>query len=124
MYSTIKLECIRPKAEPTLRELDRIFGLGFKECVKPRHWVAEIVGLDPKYTFKRVFLSQKRDFSKSNSVGSRGVYANYMLEYGKVFEVSDPKSWRRIDRYFLLAGPDDMILSKEEVVEWLKIRSE
>lgn len=124
MYSTIKIECIRPKVEPMLYALDHILGLGYKECVKPRHWVAEITGLDSKYGFKRKFLSQKKDFSKSNSVGSRGVYANYMLEYGKVFEVSAPKSWRRTDRYFLLAGQVDKVLSREEVLQWVKIKSE
>ena len=58
-------------------------------------WVAEIVGLHPKYKLDRAFLPYKKDYSRSNSVGSRGVYANYILEAGHIYDIKDFK-----DRYF------------------------
>lgn len=120
MYSTIKIECIGAVPNPVYMAIDKMFGLGYSECFKKRYWVAEITGTDPKFGFKREFLNPKHDFTKSNSKGSRGVYASYFLEYGKVYEISSPVSWKNTDRYFLIAGENNKRMSKEEVVEWLK----
>jgi hypothetical protein len=58
-------------------------------------WVAEISGRDPKYTLARTFLRFKRDYAQANSKGSRGIYAVYLLDAEKLYEVKDGK-----DRYF------------------------
>jgi hypothetical protein len=61
----------------------------------PRTWVAEITGRDPKYRYARNFLPFKKDYSLSNSKGTRGIYAIYILDGGKFYEV---KYWK--ERYF------------------------
>jgi hypothetical protein len=85
--------------------------------IPPSAWVAEITGLDHKYKYKRNFLPYKKDYSRSNSVGSRGVYAVYILETGKIYEIKDHK-----DRYYCTVTDNGNIvrLSEDEVREWLK----
>lgn len=82
----------------------------------PSAWVAEITGADPKYKFKREFLRFKKDYSRANSVGSRGVYANYILESGKIYDIKEHK-----DRYYCTVTDNGNIvrLSEDEVKEWL-----
>lgn len=67
---------------------------------KGRGWVAEIELRDggPQRRFLRAF----KDYSKANSVGSRGVFAAYWLAPGKIYEVSAPQSWTSTDRYYCL----------------------
>lgn len=121
MYSTIKLECIMSDIEFNLKIIDKLFGLGFKSVYKQRAWVAEITGLSQKYNFERKFLDARLDYRKANSKGTRGIYANYLLEYGKIYEISDPRSWSTTERYFLLAGPHGgERMSKSDVISWLK----
>jgi hypothetical protein len=80
-------------------------------------WVAEITGFDLKYKFKREFLRFKKDYSRSNSVGSRGVYANYILESGHIYDIKDHK-----DRYFCKVDSHGNIirLSESDVKQCLK----
>jgi hypothetical protein len=84
-------------------------------------WVAEIAGTDPKYKYNRKFLRYNKDYSRSNSKGSRGVYAEYILESGKIYDVKEFKG-----RYFCTVNNNgDIIkLSESEVREWLKNHSE
>jgi hypothetical protein len=85
-----------------------------------RYWVAEILGLGLRYMFDRKFLKPKYDYKDSNSVGSRGVYANYFPEYHKIYEVSSPQSWKNIDRYFCVFDEDgEHRLTKKQVIECL-----
>jgi hypothetical protein len=83
----------------------------------PSAWVAEITGPDSKYKYQRKFLRLKKDYSRSNSKGSRGVYAEYILDSGRLYEVKDFKN-----RYFCTVSDDgDIIkLNESEVQEWLK----
>lgn len=74
------------------------FGAGF--VMKPRNWVAEIIGPSQKYGLERSFIKGKIDLSKANSKETRGVCFNYILESGKIYEVSKPTSWRSTDRFF------------------------
>ena len=126
MYSTIKIECIGASPNDVYLAIDKMFGgvIGYAECFKKRWWVAEITGICEKYGLSRSFLSPRRDASKSNSVGSRGIYANYILEYGKLYEVSSPASWKKTDRYFCTGDDPKKHLTKEEAIEWLKTHSE
>lgn len=126
MYSTIKIECIGAQPDPVHLAFDKMLGglIGVADCYKPRYWVAEITGICTKYGLARKFLSPRRDASKSNSAGSRGIYASYMLEHGKIYEISSPRSWKKTDRFFCEGSEPSKILNKEEVLEWLKTRSE
>jgi len=57
-----------------------------------KEWVAEIVGRDPKYKFKREFLLPvSRDWSSSGKTGT----TSFELEPGKVYEVNEPWRGRR-----------------------------
>lgn len=79
-------------------------------------WVAEITGLCGKFGFERKFLRYKKDYSRANSIGSRGVYAVYILDNAKVYEVLSRPTWGRSDRYFArVDGGKLRRLTKEEV---------
>ena len=57
-----------------------------------KEWVAEIIGRDPKYKFKRKFLQPvSRDWSYSGKTGT----TSFELEPGKVYEVNEPWKGRR-----------------------------
>jgi hypothetical protein len=47
-------------------------------------WVAEIKGSDPRYGLAREFLRGIRDYSRANSVRTRGVFETYELLEGRV----------------------------------------
>lgn len=80
-------------------------------------WVSEITGTDPKFKYQRQFLRYNKDYSKANSKGSRGVYAHFILESGRIYEV---KEYKR--RYFCKVSDDGDIIQidEEEVRQWLK----
>lgn len=73
-------------------------------------WVAEVTGPDEKYGLARTFLRGKMDYSKSNSVGSRGVFVEYILSPGKVYEVKSQETWCRASRYFCTVGEEGDII--------------
>ena len=75
-----------------------------------KEWVAEIVGRDPKYTFKREFLNAvARDWSYSGKTGTTA----YELENGKIYEINEP--WK--DRRFVeVRNGEIKTLDTEEVL--------
>ena len=77
-------------------------------------WVAEITGPDDTYGLKRVFLRCKIDYSKANSKGSRGIFAEYILSQWKIYEVKDQISWGRARRYFCTVGDGGDIVELDE----------
>lgn len=85
-----------------------------------RPWVAEILGPGPAYTHARRFVRAKKDYSKANSKGSRGVYLWYVLESGHVYEVNERKTWSTTERYFVRVADDGGIVRvpAEEVATW------
>mgnify|MGYP001482488234 FL=1 len=87
----------------------------------PSGWVAEITGFDQKYKYARKFLKRKLDYSRANSKGSRGVYAEYILESGKIYDVKQQISWKRVHRYFCTVNQDGdiVILSESEFLVYL-----
>lgn len=111
-----------------VRQLGRLYGGIVDEMapglgvsifhIPPSAWIAEISGPDSKYKFKREFLRFKKDYSRANSVGSRGVYANYILESGRIYDVKCHK-----DRYYCKIDDQGKIirLTESEVIECLKI---
>jgi hypothetical protein len=83
-------------------------------------WVARILGPDPKYGFKREFIHGQRDYTFSNSVGSRGIYEYFALTPG-IYEVNERLTWKRARRYFVrVEGTEITEISKDEVLECLK----
>ena len=56
--------------------------------VPPRSsWVAEITGPDETYGLRREFLRPKLDYSRANAKGSRGIFAEYILESGHIYDL-------------------------------------
>ena len=67
--------------------------------------VWELTGLSPgEGGFLKRVLSPHKDYSKANSVGSRGVFAFYLLEEGKIYEVMSPQSWGNTNHYYVTYG--------------------
>jgi hypothetical protein len=123
----LKIECIGDDTHQVLKLYRNLTnelmpGLGdmtFGKSQKP-YWVAEITGEDSKYKFKREFLRCKKDYSEANGVGSRGVYVYYNLEEGKVYHVSSPESWKRIDKYYCTIKNGELQrLTQKEVEKWV-----
>ena len=88
-----------------------------------RAWVAE----REINTFKRIFLKPIIDYSESNSKGTRGVYALYLLVPGKLYEISEPTSWKNTHRYHaivkngklrILSG--EILLKKDEIIKLMR----
>ena len=80
-------------------------------------WVAKITGLYGNDGLKRDFLYGKRDYTKSNSKGTRGIFLWYVLESGNFYEVSSPISWSRLERYFCTVSEEGEInkITKREI---------
>lgn len=131
MKATLKLEVIGDNTHQHLKLWTSVInealpGVGsalLGNC-PPSCWVAEITGTDHKYGFDREFLRGRKDYSKANSIGSRGVYLWYILESGRYYEVKERTSWSGSDRYFVKVtmGGDIERVSKSEVEHWLKGR--
>jgi len=130
MKATLKLECIGDSHDQMFKFFKTltadVCGKGLAEqtfgTMKASYFVAEITGFHPKFKYERRFLKCKKDYKKSNSKGSRGVFAFYILESGKIYDVLEPVSWKNSHRYFCTVDDDgDIItLEKEEVDQCLK----
>ena len=84
-----------------------------------RPWVARISGRDPKRGLRREFVSGSRDYSGSNSKGSRGIVTLYTLDDGQ-YEVCGGDSWGSAGkRYFIRVanGSAVKILAGDLVLE-------
>jgi len=86
-----------------------------------RPWVALIQGRDPKYGFAREFLTGVRDYSRANSVGSRGIVTVWTLGDG-LYEISLPQSWSRTERFFarVVDGQLERISAAEVAAEFVQ----
>lgn len=67
---------------------------------KSRNWVAQIFASNGRGGWVRSFLDGNRDYSLSNSRGSRGIMVSYLLEQGPIYEINAPQTWSCSDRYF------------------------
>jgi hypothetical protein len=85
-------------------------------------WVAKITGLDPKFGVAREFLHGVRDYSRANSVGSRGIETGWVITEPGIYERNIPTSWKNTDRsYFeLRADGTAADLDKIEVIKKLR----
>lgn len=79
-------------------------------------WVAEINGPDDKYGLSRTFLRYKVDYSKANSKGSRGIFAEYILSPRKIYEVRSQESWGRSRRYFCTVDDEGNVIELDEEI--------
>lgn len=102
---------------PHMRQYVKVLQWGQK---KMRPWVARITGRDPKYVYRREFIVGMRDYSKANSVGSRGVYEYFALPDG-VYEVNERVTWKRTRRYFIRVENAEITeIVREDVERWLE----
>ena len=129
MAAILRLECIGDDTDQQFRLYrnmtnEMLPGLGDLAFSLPkRWWAAEITGPSPKYGYERQFLRYKKDYSEANSVGSRGVYAYYILQKGRIYEVSAPRSWKNTDRYFCRVQAGEIVrIDREDVDRWLNDR--
>jgi hypothetical protein len=130
MKTTLKLECIGDDVDQTLRHWKKVTsqlcGKNIAEATFGKmphsYFVAEIIGFHPKYKYERKFLGFQKDYKNANSKGSRDIYAYYILEEGKIYDVKEPYSWGNHHRYFCTVDEKGniKILTKEEVDQWLK----
>ena len=129
MKATLKIELVGDDvvqrarfSEKRVNEALPGLGTGVFGGWPPSGWVAELIGLDHRYGYKRRFLRPRKDYAKSNSTGSRGVYAWFVIESGKCYEVCEKLSWRHSNRYFCQVTDQGNIveMDKNEVDEWVK----
>lgn len=85
-----------------------------------KEWIAEIIGRDPKYTYKRDFLRPVgRDWSSSGRTGSTA----FQLEEGRIYEIREPYRGRRFvevrNGEIITISPEDVLerISREEETE-------
>jgi hypothetical protein len=128
MKAIIKLELYDDSTNMSIHDLikyiDSIRGKGTGRIIlgsiPPSVWVAEIIGRDPKYQYARKFLRYKKDYSQSNSKGTRGIYAVYIIDEGRIYEVKDNKK-----RYFCIVQDWDIRQVNLDYVEsWLRSKNE
>jgi len=111
MKATFGLEAIGGfsiRTHTGVHEIDDLFDMPYP-C-----WVAEIKGFGKKYHYDREFVPGKNDYSKANSKGTRGIFCWYVLESGHVYEVKEPTSWSRIERYFCRVSDEGEIIKISE----------
>jgi hypothetical protein len=132
MKATLGLELfgdnIMRQMQATRRSLNELGpGLGDEIIgkVPAGTWVAEIIGHDLRYGYQRQFSGEPPDYTRANSKGSRGVFAWYILESGRTYEVKAQLSWSRTERYFCFVSPEGEIIriDKEEVDAWLRLKN-
>jgi hypothetical protein len=124
----LKIECIGDNISSQCKFYTKqinsmISGLGslvFGETPE-RYSVYEVYYDRKNYSIKKVKLYPKKDYSKANSVGSRGVYAFYFLENGKMYEVKEPTSWRNTEHYFCKIENNELLrMTPEEAIKCLR----
>lgn len=90
-------------------------GVGMLPC-----FVNEVLGFGPK-GLEEISLRGQVDYSQANSVGSRGVYVFYFLEENRIYHVSSPKSWKKIDEHYCFVKKGKIIrLSFKQVIKCLE----
>lgn len=70
-------------------------------------------------------LRGKRDYSRANSRGSRGIYVHYLLESGHLYWVTSKTSWRCTETYYCAVTDTGDInrVDKGDVPKWLNAHS-
>lgn len=83
---------------------------------KKRAWVARVMVSESGYVSREFLRPDAMNYTDENSAGSRGRMKCYWLKPMSFYEVSEPISWRRTDRYFCeVFGGKIIRLTKDEV---------
>jgi len=104
MKANIKLEAIGYNSHSSTRMFGPLFEIPL------RCHVEEIIGYDKKNNLKKIPVNGKVDYLRSNTRSSRGVYINFIINSGRVYEVAEPVSWKRTDVYFITVNENGEIL--------------
>ena len=123
MLARLSLERFNSALRDNARSMGPLFEL------RGPPWVAEVTGVDPAAPEARTYLRPKRDYSRANSKGSRGVEDSFFLHEGRLYLVCAQTSWKRVERYFAVArggevhrvaeAVDVLSLPAEERRAWL-----
>jgi hypothetical protein len=119
MKATLKLEAIGDNFCAQLggyKKLCNMFGYGelMGGVSFRRPWAAKLTGLWPSGKFQHTFLRGNKDYSESNSKGSRGVFIYYTLESGNYYDVYELTSWKNDDRYYCKVDVEGNIIVVDE----------
>lgn len=124
---SLKLEAIGLETSKRIREMERFqSSVGIRgiwdDGYKPRRpWVAEIIGLHPKYVFNRSFLKYNISYEEAEYGGDRGVYFLFEMQNDRVYQVNELITKKVADRYFCKIESGELIkISEDEVIECLK----
>jgi hypothetical protein len=80
-----------------------------------RPWVAEL-----SRGWQRSFLRGRRDYTLANGAGSRGIFVEYVLHDGRIYDVYELTSWTDTRRYFCRVEAGEILtIEREEVPRWL-----
>lgn len=118
MKAALRLECINDNWGLPAKMLLWVPLLNGGKRPTPRQWVAEITGTSAQWSYTRRFLPHKKDYRQANSMGTRGVYAHYILDEDTLYEVSDPKTWHHTDRYFCIVYEGKIVKLTEKEAQW------
>ena len=82
-------------------------------------WVREVTGIEPR-RIAETPLDGYADYTNANSVGSRGVIINYLLQEGHIYHVSAPVNFKRRETYFCQVRQGGIVrLEFDEVIKRL-----
>ena len=81
----------------------------------------QVIKLADDGFFVTIPMKFNRDYSQANSVGTRGVYDYYVLKPGRLYEIQEILSWKRMRRYYLFlhSNGDETTMTYEEAIECL-----
>lgn len=89
----------------------------------PTPWVAEVLPGTKGYLWDRKYLKKNgNDYLESNSKGTRGVRAYFILESGKLYEAQRLTAWTKSERFFCKVDERGEIIEidRQEVLSWLR----
>lgn len=132
MKASLRLEFIGANDYDAIRGAERMMnaiapgiGSAFVGDMPRGPYVAEITWDAESMRFARSYLTSKRDYSKANSKGSRGVILCFVLEIERLYEVHSRISWRSSETYFAAVAETGSVyrLKESEAQEWLNVLS-
>ncbi len=86
-------------------------------------WIDHVKGITPRGLIKER-LQGYVDYSKANSVGSRGVIINYLLSDNEIYHVSSPKNFKHCDTYFCIVSDGEITrLTFDVMIKILQVRN-
>jgi hypothetical protein len=118
MKMVYRLERIGDDSIEAARSFDRAFSnhrSSGAEYGAPAVWQLRPDGVTgPEMIFRK-------DYSRANSCGSRGIYAEYYLEVGHCYRVRKRVSWKSSDTFYIRAKADGaQRITEKEALLWAK----